>query len=259
MPVAVSPHPLALTSLGDISMAIYSIYRLTNIVNGKVYIGKTRWDPNTRLREHVMAAASGSPNPIHRAIHKYGESQFQHEVIFNAFGERELNEAEIAFIRDYNCCLLDGGLGYNATRGGDTLDADFARANNLRKVKEGRHHFQGIAGSELSKRTNAQKIAKGQHHWQTEEHRILVAQRNRDHIENGTHPLAGVNGTIGNRRRIASGTHNLAGATGSRLQRAKLEAGVHHSQKNHECPHCGRTGGGNRFKGMHFQKCKSRP
>src|ERR1700739_3858790 len=104
-------------------MSIYSIYKFQNKINGKVYIGKTIQKPNTRKRQHINDANKGANTPLHAAIRKYTIDNFDFDVIYNAFTLEELNKAECDFIREYDCCVLDGkDNGYNVSRGGEGID-----------------------------------------------------------------------------------------------------------------------------------------
>jgi group I intron endonuclease len=99
---------------------IYSIYRITNTVNQKVYIGKTG-DIRKRWRSHICA--SRRPNDIrrysviHRAMSKYGVDNFTFEVIYQSKDhDHILNEMEPLFITAYKMY----GVGvYNLTDGGE--------------------------------------------------------------------------------------------------------------------------------------------
>jgi group I intron endonuclease len=94
------------------------IYRVTNTVNGKVYIGK--WShptPDHRWRLHKSAAKSGSPYYFHRAIRKYGSDAFKVEVIDRAKTPEELSEMEKQYIASYQS--NDPEKGYNMTLGGE--------------------------------------------------------------------------------------------------------------------------------------------
>lgn len=98
------------------------IYKITCLVNGKVYIGQTTRSVRKRWRCHVNEAArkdSDCVNPIDRAIQKYGKNSFLIEpiekVLIDYLGIREQY-----WIRHYDCCTLDGyDKGYNASRGGE--------------------------------------------------------------------------------------------------------------------------------------------
>jgi len=94
------------------------IYRVTNTVNGKVYIGK--WIHPTvdrRWRLHKSAAKSGSPYYFHRAIRKYGSDAFKVEVIDKTETSEELSEMEKRYIALYHS--NDPSKGYNMTEGGE--------------------------------------------------------------------------------------------------------------------------------------------
>lgn len=116
---------------------MFSIYRFTNKVNGKVYIGKTI-DPKTRLRDHLKSS-NNSTLALHRAITKYGKENFTFEVIFVTFIESDLDHFERHFIKEYDCCLLDGRhKGYNMTRGGEGFDSETARNTVMKAIRDGK-------------------------------------------------------------------------------------------------------------------------
>jgi group I intron endonuclease len=102
--------------LGSVKMIIYKI---VNIENNKIYIGKTSRELNDRKIEHLSDARVGSELPIHRAIRKYGEKSFAFETIDEADTEVELSHREVYWISKYNS-YEDG---YNASRGGDGAGA----------------------------------------------------------------------------------------------------------------------------------------
>jgi group I intron endonuclease len=57
------------------------IYKITNKVNGKVYIGKTK-DPERRWREHKNESLKAEKKyVIYLALNKYGINNFDFEVI----------------------------------------------------------------------------------------------------------------------------------------------------------------------------------
>ena len=58
-----------------------AIYKLTNKINNKIYIGQSI-HPEKRLREHENRAKNKLDNyPIHNAIAKYGIDNFDFEII----------------------------------------------------------------------------------------------------------------------------------------------------------------------------------
>ncbi len=99
------------------------IYRWTNKVNGKKYVGQTV-NPWKRYLQHKRGEKADS-QIIDRAILKYGAENFDYTVLLTIHADtREelrglLDEAEIAAIR-LEQSYYKTGLGYNMTRGGMT-------------------------------------------------------------------------------------------------------------------------------------------
>lgn len=91
----------------------WCVYRHTNNVNGKVYIGITgdvperRWARGLRYsqNEHFTAA-----------IKKYGWDGFEHEVLETGLTQEEASKKEIELIASYRAC--DRRYGYNKALGG---------------------------------------------------------------------------------------------------------------------------------------------
>lgn len=91
------------------------IYKITNKINGKCYIGKTEQSIEKRFREHISDSKRErhKERPLYRAMTKHGIENFTVELIeeCNATVEREIYW--IDFYKSY------GSSGYNATKGGD--------------------------------------------------------------------------------------------------------------------------------------------
>lgn len=100
---------------------IGSIYIIKNIINDKVYIGKTYRDLETRLIEHFSDSNKEQYNsrPLYKAFKKYGKENFLIEEI-GKYEEEVLEEKEIYYIQKYNSYVgFENSNGYNATLGGD--------------------------------------------------------------------------------------------------------------------------------------------
>jgi hypothetical protein len=92
---------------------IHYLYRITNLINGKVYIGQTV-QPDKRWYQHRSDAA----NPvmiISRAIKKYGANAFEFEIIAGCKTWDDTNDAETLLVQQYNCQVPNG---YNVAPGG---------------------------------------------------------------------------------------------------------------------------------------------
>lgn len=88
------------------------IYKITNNVNGKVYIGQTVRTLKERIGEHLRH----NNLLVQKAIHKYGVDNFKFKVIDKAKNIDELNKKEMKWIGFYNCLVP---FGYNQCIGGD--------------------------------------------------------------------------------------------------------------------------------------------
>lgn len=98
------------------------IYKITNQVNGKVYIGQSR-NIEKRWNQHRTTAFNSNNHnynlPLYRAIRKYGIENFIFEVLEECKIE-ELNEKEKYYIKLYNSYFE----GYNLTLGGDASGSE---------------------------------------------------------------------------------------------------------------------------------------
>jgi len=101
------------------------IYKVTNKVNGKIYIGQTV-NFKHRYSQHIHDALKRKKQNIFaRALRKYGIEQFEWSIIWT--GDIELlNEMEIYYIKNNKSYLYskeyDGSNGYNLTIGGDSFE-----------------------------------------------------------------------------------------------------------------------------------------
>ena len=62
----------------------YKLYFITNVVNGKVYVGLTVSSLPQRLKQHFAAARKGRKSAFTNALRKYGEEAFKIELINSA-------------------------------------------------------------------------------------------------------------------------------------------------------------------------------
>ena len=69
----------------------YVIYKVTNLINQKMYIGKT-YNFEKRKREHLYDIDNGLP--FHKALKKYGVKNFKWEIIDSASTDEEIKEME---------------------------------------------------------------------------------------------------------------------------------------------------------------------
>ena len=93
------------------------IYKITNKVNGKIYIGQTTQSLDHRWKTHLRVSKSKVPHhAIHDAIRKYGKDNFSVEIVEDEISGIELGNREIFWIQHYNSLVPNG---YNIRKGGD--------------------------------------------------------------------------------------------------------------------------------------------
>ncbi len=91
---------------------IKAIYKITNLINHKIYIGQTV-HPNKRWWEHQQRAKTHYDNyPIHLAIDKYGAENFSFEILE---WTKDYDDEEARLIKEYNSISPNG---YNLIEGG---------------------------------------------------------------------------------------------------------------------------------------------
>lgn len=108
----------------------YSIYKHTNKLDGKCYIGQTKCEDLTRR----WTGGNGYKECKHfnSAIKKYGWSNFTHEILETGLSEQEANDRERFYIALYRS--NDPKYGYNIRSGGQAR-TEFS-AEGLRRISE---------------------------------------------------------------------------------------------------------------------------
>lgn len=150
------------------------IYKTTNLVNGKFYIGQHKYD-----KYEVDPTYFGSGLLLKESIKKYGIENFSVELLDKADSREELNNKEIYYISQLNA-RQDG---YNLTDGGDGAPNLTEESRLKMKSMLGKHH------SEKSNKKRSESLKKVQHskEWaekiakslkgrkQTEEQKALIS------------------------------------------------------------------------------------
>jgi hypothetical protein len=90
------------------------VYKITNKINSKVYVGKTELSVESRWKQHIVDSTKDrcKDRPLYRAIRKYGVCNFSIEVVEETSCTVEREIFWIAYYNSYK-------NGYNATKGGD--------------------------------------------------------------------------------------------------------------------------------------------
>ena len=78
------------------------IYKITNLVNNKIYIGQTiQKNPKMRWYGHQADARGGKNTHLYNSMRKYGVDQLLWEVIDSAHCLEELNDKEQYWLEEY--------------------------------------------------------------------------------------------------------------------------------------------------------------
>lgn len=91
----------------------YLVYKISNTVNDRLYVGLTTGSLQKRWREHKCAANFNTDKPLYRAMQKHGVEKFKIELLYTATSFEDMREAEMRFIKDLKTHVNDGG--YNLT------------------------------------------------------------------------------------------------------------------------------------------------
>ena len=95
------------------------IYKITNILNDKVYIGQTIKRGGFNSRYHGGVEKTHNSH-LRRSIEKYGKENFEiDKELYIAYSKDELNNKELEFIKLYKS--NDYNYGYNIKVGGDNI------------------------------------------------------------------------------------------------------------------------------------------
>lgn len=127
-------------------MSVYGVvYKITNKVNSKVYVGKTTRTIKERFIEHANVKTH-----IGYAIRKYGRKKFTIEIIEECETAEQLNEREIFWIATLNCKHPNG---YNYSDGGEGSKG-FAE-ETLAKMRGHKHSPESIVRMIIAQRKRA--------------------------------------------------------------------------------------------------------
>ena len=92
------------------------IYKITNDINGKIYVGKTEFSIEKRFKEHCKDALkeTNEKRPLYSAMKKYGVEHFHIELVEECSWSSASNQER--YWIEYFGSFKNG---YNATLGGD--------------------------------------------------------------------------------------------------------------------------------------------
>lgn len=157
------------------------IYKITNKINGKVYIGQTIHSLEARWKRHLKCARDGVDTHLYQAIRKYGEENFIPEIVCEANTKKELNILETYYIQEYDSIHV----GYNMVDGGN---------NNVMFIPEVKEHHKEVVSSDeiRQKISNGMKKYRSEHPFTNEQKKVFSdrAKGNKNGEGNPSHSVA---------------------------------------------------------------------
>lgn len=199
------------------------IYKITNLLNGKAYVGRTTQALKERMRKHYTTANV----LIDQEIAKYGKGNFVVEVLDTAKDINELNNKEIYWIAKCGTMIPNG---YNQCYGGATTKGYHHRNTSKAKMsqlKQGMYH--GKDNPFYGKHHSAEQVAK----WKSERSCSDVYKAN---IRKATLASA-----IANRRQVVNIT---TGETFDSVRSAAMRYGLKETLISRVCRGKRKTTGG---------------
>ena len=111
----------------------YLIYKITNDINNKIYIGQTTESLERRFARHCGYQLNDDTY-FHRAIKKYGKEHFKIHLICECCSQEELDKKEFECISSYPLEQLYNTKFVQGKCGGDTLSNNPNRAEISKKI-----------------------------------------------------------------------------------------------------------------------------
>lgn len=156
--------------------ALCGVYKITNLVNGKVYIGqsiniKARWN------DHIKSLNRNNSHSIllQRAWNKYRQENFSFEIL-ELCSEDELDNIEIKYIEFYDAI----NNGYNIETGGNKKK--YLSEETKKKIGDanrGRHHSEEARHKMSKSRMGENNGMYGKRHSEESKKKMSDAAKNR--------------------------------------------------------------------------------
>ena len=167
------------------------IYKITNKLNGQIYVGQTIRTLEERWYEHCKNISECSA--LSQAIHKYGKESFVVEAIYAASSIEELNQKEQEFIKFYNTLRPNG---YNLTSGGLNFERSVETRQKISLAQRGKkNHRFGKKASKATRRKMSEASKGLNNHFYGKTHsektKKLLSKKAKKQFKKRGHPRLG--------------------------------------------------------------------
>jgi group I intron endonuclease len=219
------------------------IYKTTNLINGKFYVGKASKNSPEYLGSGVL---------LNVAIKKYGKENFKKEILEEVTSIENLDIREIYWINELNA--TDRNIGYNITAGG-TGGNTYANNPNYDNI---------ITNLKKRRHTEETKKKISENNWQSKNNGSRTGSKwgedqinkMKDYYKNNPGSFKGKNHSEETKKKIRE---TKVGTEHSEETKQKMrEAKVGIVLKDYTCPYCKKQGKGNAMKRFHFNNCKNK-
>jgi group I intron endonuclease len=149
------------------------IYKISNKIDGKIYIGFTSKTVEDRYRQHLKEAKKNNNKRniyLYNAINKHGEENFTVELVRRTKNlDYGLNKLEPYYIKKYNSLYP---IGYNLTTGGEGV-------GGVKKTPAQKQHLSKMANKRYKHdKTIKQKISRAiKTLWEDEKYRDMMSKK----------------------------------------------------------------------------------
>ena len=199
------------------------IYKITNLINDKIYIGLS-----TKLVEE-STKYYGSGKLIKEAIKKYGKENFRKEILERDIECHDLlKDREIYWIEIFKSYVSHDN--YNLTLGGQGTFGRIFSNESIKKISE---NHADVSGSN--------NPMYGKHHSALAKAKISKVHRGKKISEE-------------TRAKISYASSNISDETRSKMSNTRLG----YIQKKVQCPHCNLIGGNSGMTRFHFDNCRNK-
>lgn len=218
---------------------IYSVYKITNNVNNKIYIGYTSQSVRRRFKKHLSDAyLTMRCAHLHKAIRKYGPDSFRVETLHVFADQQSAFDMEVQLIKELK--TQDVNVGYNIAEGGEG-GVTPEMAEKISKALKGRK----LTKEWIAKLPQMQKGFKPN----------LSEETRRKHAENSRNRI--VKDETREKCRLINLGRKKTPEQIAQMREARL--GKSYPAYEIECPHCGKTGSSRVMGRWHLDNCKHNP
>jgi len=241
------------------------IYKTTNIINGKIYIGKDK---------HNNPQYLGSGKILKQAISKYGRESFKKDILEVCESFESLSIQEKVWIKKFNS--TDPSIGYNISEGGDGGDT-FTNNPDKEKIRSDLRIKSSGRKHSCETKAKISKIRMGEGNGQykkdpwnkgipcSDEHKLKLKKANKGKFkgiprsvetkQKISATIKGLSKSETHKQKISRALHGRVLSDDTKRKMSESRKGV--VQTKIKCPYCDKIGGITMHR-WHFENCKNK-